>query len=89
MELWWVLRDLAVKSTRKSVERGPVRSVSLEWRAKGPLIYAAVRYLFIDDLVAGLHDTCSEVFVISRPVSLLYADDVNALSFFTPQWFAS
>jgi hypothetical protein len=38
--------------------------------------------IFIDDLVAGLHDTCSEHGMGQTDVaSLLYADDANALSF--------
>jgi hypothetical protein len=38
--------------------------------------------IFIDDLVAGLHDTCSEHGICGDDVaSLLYADDANALSF--------
>jgi hypothetical protein len=38
--------------------------------------------IFIDDL-AGLHDTCSEhgICMGQTDVSLLYADDANALSF--------
>jgi hypothetical protein len=72
--------DPAVKS-RKS-ERGPVRSFSLEWsRPRGPpstLLFD----IFIDDLVAGLHDTCSEYGICmgqTDVASLLYADDANAL----------
>jgi hypothetical protein len=40
--------------------------------------------IFIDDLVAGLHDTCSEHGICmgqTDVASLLYADDANALSF--------
>jgi hypothetical protein len=39
--------------------------------------------IFIDDLVAGLHDTCSEhgICMGQTDVALLYADDANALSF--------
>jgi hypothetical protein len=39
--------------------------------------------IFIDDLVAGLHDTCSEHGICmgqTDVASLLYADDANALS---------
>jgi hypothetical protein len=37
--------------------------------------------IFIDDLVAGLHDTCSEhgICMQTDVASLLYADDANAI----------
>jgi hypothetical protein len=84
-KLWRVLRDLAVKSTSSQGERGPVRSFSLECgsRPRGPLS-TLLFDIFIDDLVAGLHDTCSEHGICmgqTDVASLLYADDANALSF--------
>jgi hypothetical protein len=45
--------------------------------------------IFIDDLVAGLHDTCSEHGICmgqTDVASLLYADDANAYP--SPQWLA-
>jgi hypothetical protein len=45
--------------------------------------------IFIDDLVAGLHDTCSEHGICMGQTDsnkLLYADDANAYP--SPQWLA-
>jgi hypothetical protein len=45
--------------------------------------------IFIDDLVAGLHDTCSEHGICmgqTDVASLLYADD--AMHYPSPQWLA-
>jgi hypothetical protein len=75
-------RDLASHLTSQG-ERGPVRSFSLECgsRPRGPpstLLFD----IFIDDLVAGLHDTCSEHGICmgqTDVASLLYADDANAI----------
>jgi hypothetical protein len=43
--------------------------------------------IFIDDLVAGLHDTCSEhgICMGQTDVELLYADDA---AYPSPQWLA-
>jgi hypothetical protein len=59
-KLWRVLRDLAVKSTSQVGERGPVRSFSLECGSRPGPLSTLLFDIFIDDLVAGLHDTCSE-----------------------------
>jgi hypothetical protein len=44
--------------------------------------------IFIDDLVAGLHDTCSEhgICMGQTDSKLLYADD--AMHYPSPQWLA-
>jgi exonuclease III len=92
-KLWRVLRDLAVKSTSQVRVNGDLSeafplSVGV---GQGDPLSTLLFDIFIDDLVAGLHDTCSEHGICmgqTDVASLLYADDANALSF-TPSGLQS
>jgi hypothetical protein len=66
---------LAVNPPRKSVN-GDLSAFPLSGVARGPLS-TLLFDIFIDDLVAGLHDTCSEhgMHGADRCSKLLYADD--------------
>jgi hypothetical protein len=82
-KLWRVLRDLAIKSTSQVRVKGTCQAFPLSGvRPRG--LSTLLFDIFIDDLVAGLHDTCSEHGICMGQTdasNLLYADDANALSF--------
>jgi len=85
-KLWRVLRDLSSKSTSQVRVNGDLSeafplSVGV---GQGDPLSTLLFDIFIDDLVAGMHDTCSEHGIcmgVTKVASLLYADDANALSF--------
>jgi exonuclease III len=85
-KLWRVLRDLSSKSTSQVRVNGELSeafplSVGV---GQGDPLSTLLFDIFIDDLVAGMHDTCSEHGIRMGQTdiaSLLYADDANALSF--------
>jgi hypothetical protein len=59
-KLWRVLRDL-VKSTSQVRVNGDLSEFSLSAGVgQGDPLSTLLFDIFIDDLVAGLHDTCSE-----------------------------
>jgi hypothetical protein len=87
-KLWRVLRDLAIKSTSQVRVNGDLSEAFPLSAGVAKDYLPVVRYL-IDDLVAGLHDTCSEHGICmgqTDVASLLYADDANAYP--SPQWLA-
>ena len=85
-KLWRVLRDLSSKSTSQVRVNGALSeafplSVGV---GQGDPLSTLLFDIFIDDLVVGMHDTCSEHGICmgdTEVASLLYADDANAFSF--------